>query len=217
MWIAWINRVLQLRRSRIEKRNRVTTRVRLFNSSVNIFRDDENCNAFLSMIIFWQFFSSLESPTILYNKLWENKGHLQKQTSRKSSVIRGERHLSANYAEGTENRNKSPSWVNLATEMNEKDTYGFLNQNVAGMIFIYACTILKITILFNTNGCKTYKIEYSYLILSTHFQCLAIIRYFHCASESYVCTGNAANAVNINLFGDNIVFHIWLPEGCLIT
>ena len=62
-------------------------------------------------------------------------------------MIRGERHLSANYADGTENRNTSPSWVNLATEMNEKHTYGFLNQNVGGMIFFYACIILKIAIL----------------------------------------------------------------------
>ena len=103
------------------------------------------------MIIFWQLFSSLESPTILYNKLWENKGHLEKQTSRKSSAVRGERHLGANYGDNTENRNTSPSWVNLATEMNEKDTYGFLNQNVPGMIYSSACIILKITILTDVN------------------------------------------------------------------
>ena len=108
---------------------------------------NKNCNAFLSMIIFWQLFSSLESPTILYNKLWENKGHLEKQTSRKSSAVRGERHLGANYGDNTENRNTSPSWVNLATEMNEKDTYGFLNQNAPGMIYSSACIILKITII----------------------------------------------------------------------
>ena len=59
-----------------------------------------------------------------------------------------------------------------------------------------------------TNGCKTYKMKYLYLISSTHFQCLAIIRYFHCASESHVCTSNAANAVNINLFGDDFVYDI---------
>ena len=61
-------------------------------------------------------------------------------------MIRGERHLSANYADGTENRNTSPSWVNLATEMNEKDTYGFLNKNVPGMMYIFTCIILKFTI-----------------------------------------------------------------------
>ena len=120
-------------------------------------------------------------------------------------MIRGERHLSANYADGTENRNTSPSWVNLATEMNEKDTYGFLNKKVPGMIYIFTCIIAKITILFNTNGCKTYKIRYLYFISST-FQCMAIIRYFHCTSESHVCTSNAANAVNINLLGDSFVY-----------
>ena len=62
-------------------------------------------------------------------------------------MIRGERHLSANYAETEENRNTSPSWVNLATEMNEKDIYGFLNKKVPGMIYIFTCVILKITIL----------------------------------------------------------------------
>ena len=61
-------------------------------------------------------------------------------------MIRGERHLGANFADGTENRNTSPSWVNLATEMNEKDTYGFLNKNVPGMIYIFTCVLLKITI-----------------------------------------------------------------------
>ena len=55
--------------------------------------------------------------------------------------------MSANYPDGTENRNTSPSWVNLATEMNEKDIYGFFNKKVPGMIYIFTCIILKITIL----------------------------------------------------------------------
>ena len=62
-------------------------------------------------------------------------------------MIRGERHLSANYADGTENRNTSPSWVNLATEMNEKDIYGFFNKKVPGMIYIFTCIILKINLI----------------------------------------------------------------------
>ena len=115
--------------------------------------------------------------------------------------------MGANYGDNTENRNTSPSWVNLATEMNEKDTYGFLNQNAPGMIYSSACIILKITII-HTNGCKSYKTKHLNLILSTHLQRLAIIRYFYCASESHVCTVNAANAVNINLFVGNIVFDI---------
>ena len=59
-----------------------------------------------------------------------------------------------------------------------------------------------------TNGCKSYKTKHLNLILSTHLQRLAIIRYFYCTSESHVCTSNAANAVNINLFGDDFVYDV---------
>ena len=79
-------------------------------------------------------------------------------------MIRGERHLSANYADSAENRNTSPSWVNLATEMNEKDTYGVLNQNVAGMIFIYACIILKNFILTDVKNTR----QNIYILFQAH-------------------------------------------------